>query len=133
MTETYSVNKAVNLIFDTDAETSTGTTTANINISFPVKEMYIRQIVVTTDDIDGTDGYVILYSDIVGASNVIGNFYIKSESISNNMQNIRYIFKEPITVNGTYTFQLKYTSGLPASLVQGKLYTVCVIMEFVRG
>ena len=123
--EMINTNKAVFVKFP--ANMSTGT--ASIYISFPVKEIHVRGV-----DIDwGQDYSAVMFTSSLVNSGPIGGGYCGIHSdLSTSIKKLRYIFREPIDVNGTYqfTYQLIDTDG--GAIYPDIFYgNVCFTLEFI--
>lgn len=126
----FNTNRVINLNFNT----STAQASAYISVQFPVKEIIIRQILTGNNDnttaVQAQYSFAILYSDLV-QNNTVG-FLSMYANYENGLQNIRYYYKSPQTINGLYTFQLRDMTGTAYSLTNAKTYYASVIIEFIE-
>jgi hypothetical protein len=127
----HNTNRAIFLSLDTTAQAS-----AFISVQFPVKEIVCRQIVFATNDatanVQGLNAFGVLYSELV-QNNVLGNVSLFSNT-ENALQNIRYAFRTPQSISGTYRFQLRDLTGAACSTLttSGKSYNLVVMLEFIE-
>lgn len=101
------VNKA---IFLTYANASNAT--AQLNVNFPVKSIHIKSIAYSAalPTPADTQLYVTIFSDLTNGE-PIGTFYNDTTYSAQQFCDISFQPSQPINVNGTYNFYLKYPNG----------------------
>ena len=122
------VNKVIYLS-STGTGSPSGPMYANVNIEFPVKEILIKQIICNTSD--SSINFGLLYSELV-QNNILGITYINPAAQSNYEQNIRYAYKTPQLISGSYSFQLRDATGTPLTLTDSDSYDIAVVIEFIE-
>ena len=121
--EMINTNKAVLVYFPTNKSQGT----ASIYIPFPVKEIHVKGV-----DVDWQADYVacMFSSSLFNDGPIGGAFCGINYDNSNSLKHLRYLFPNPIDINGTYTFNysaLDYTNVFPSPVPGFAVFT----LEFI--
>jgi len=120
-----------------------------VSCPYPVKEIRVKNIVCSsTDTVLGStypdSAYGLLFSDLV-SNMYLGSVYLNSQYQSQLIHNIRYCFKTPQKIGGTYTFTLgdvvqpSYPSANNAIAVWNNyggtaandVFNIAIVLEFI--
>jgi len=105
MSNTFNRFQTIYLQF---TNTST-TTTAQVQCPFACKEIAVRNIICNSTNVNiGTypqNAYALVYSDIA-PSMYLGSVFLNSTYQSQLAHNVRYYFKTPQKIGGTFNFYL---------------------------
>ncbi len=119
--EKINTNKAVVVYFG--GNKSIGS--VSLSIPFPVKEMHVKGV-----DIEWQADYVacMFSSSLVNDGPIGGGFCGVNCDNSTSLKNIRYIFRTPLAINGTYTFNYQVLDSANAfpSVNYGTVMGVCL-------
>jgi hypothetical protein len=125
----------------TDGGTGTFQTTAygTVNISFPVKEIVIKQIgwADNANAMPGINDIGLMYSDLVGGG-VLGSFNANNGGATASVgaphtatiQNVRHVYKVPKNLQGQYQFTIQDMYGQPLPAASRTQAEAFVIAEF---
>lgn len=139
MSDLNSVNRYISLSLSNSSAAQAKT---SISVQFPVKEIRVRQIVYQDDqNFKDLTSFGILVSDLV-QNNVLGIVNMSSSiNATNNsgtghqgpqISNVRYAYRTPISVNGTYFFELRTVTGNPINFAGSGTYHIGLILEFIE-
>ena len=133
MSDLYTVNRYISLSL---SNSSAAQGKSTISVQFPVKEIRVRQIVYQDDQVfKDLTSYGVVYSDLV-QNNVLGIVNMGSTLEANHqgpqISNLRYSYKTPLSVNGTYTFELRTVTNSPINFSGAGNYHIGIILEFIE-
>ena len=136
----HNINKCVYLTLDNN----TAQATAYVSVSFPVKEIIVRQIA-----FEGSvskvalNSFGTLHSDMV-QNQALGIVSLVSTPTSDAVPTVatnhhlppsaatRFCYRTPTSINGTYTFTLRDLTGSQFNLGGAGTYYMCVLLEFIE-
>ena len=120
-------NQCIYLTFDTNSHA-----TATINITQPIKEIIFRNAQFQTADTNSSLQYGVITSNLVngGTCGIVTTYFGTNGPIPSSVGTIRYCYKTPINVGGTYDFYLKsFTNTLWGT--NNSSYNAVLLIEFV--
>jgi len=134
----HNINKCVYLTLDNN----TAQASAYVSVSFPVKEIIVRQIAYQ-DDVSNVDlkSFGTLHSDMV-QNQALGIVALVSTNNATGTTGtghilppsglIRFCYRTPVSIGGQYTFTLRDLTGNQFNLGGIGNYNIAVILEFIE-